>query len=324
MKAAYISIGSNMGNKVENLRKALVLTDSAENIRLTKISSFYETEPWGRQNQPHFLNATAEILTGLSPENLLKTLLNIENIMGRVRKEHWGERIIDIDIIHYEGENIKSENLTLPHPYFSERNFVLIPLFEIEPKLVINDISIKKYLKKSKDNLKVTKAKGSPKDFDMTLIAAVDKNRGIGFENKILYTIKSDLKYFRQNTLNSIIIMGKNTFHETGVLDERKIIVMTKTENFDGKIYSVKSVLDLFNLLDNFNSEKIFIAGGEAVYDCLLPYANTALVTHILSEKKADKFFPVLYDFKLQEMRFSEEQGAKFAFSKYVKEYKNA
>lgn len=320
MKEAYISIGSNIGDRCENLRKALVLINENQNITLTKVSSFYETAPWGKENQPQFLNAAAKILTGLTPENLLKTLLNIEKNMGRIRKEHWGERIIDIDIIHYEGENIKTQNLTLPHPYFAERNFVLIPLFEIAPKLFINNVPLKTYLKKSKDKLPVTKVKGSPKDFDITVIAAMDKNRGIGYKNKILYKIKKDLKYFRENTLNSITIMGKNTFKETGILDKREIAVMSKSENFKGVSYTAKSALDLFSFFDNRERKKIFAAGGEQIYSLLLPYANSAFVTQILSERTADKFFPALYDFKLTEMRFSEENGIKFAFSKYLKE----
>lgn len=324
MKAAYISIGGNLGDRCENLRKALLLVQESENITLTKVSSFYETTPWGNQNQPLFFNCAAKILTDLSPENLLETLQNIENKLGRVRKTHWGERVIDIDIIHYEGENRQSEFLNLPHPYFSERNFVLIPLFEIEPKLVINDISIENYLKNCKDNLPVKKIAGSPKDFDITLVAAVDKGGGIGFKNKILYKIKSDLKNFRQNTLNNIIIVGKNTFRETGLLENRKIIVLSQAENFSGdNVCTASSVLELFKILDKFHdkfpNKKIFAAGGEKIYNLLLPYATSAFVTQIFDEAKADRFFPILYDFTLNEMRFGEENNLKFAFARYLK-----
>lgn len=320
MRAAYLSIGSNMGDRCENLREALVLLHNEKNIILTKISSFYETAPWGKTDQPSFLNGAAKILTELSPKELLNILQNIENTMGRIRKERWGERIIDIDIVHYEGENIKSELLTLPHPYFAKRNFVLAPLFEIEPKLVINDIPIKKYLNECRDNLPVKKALGSPKDFKISVMAAMDKIRGIGYKNKILYKIKSDMQYFRKNTLNSVIIMGRNTFKEVGILDKRKIIVMSQTENFKGKnLYTANSVLELFKLLDNFKKEKIFIAGGEEIYKLLMPYASLSLITHISSEKTADRFFPPLYDFTLKEMRFAEENNLKFAFAKYEK-----
>lgn len=323
MKEAYISIGTNIGDRCENLRNALIKMHERENITLTKISSFYETAPWGKTDQPPFLNAATKILTALSPENLLKTLQNIENEMGRVRKEHWGERVIDIDIIHYEGANIKSENLTLPHRYFGERKFVLIPLFEIAPKLVIEDKPLNEYLKNCKDNLSVKKIDGSPKDFNMTLIAAMDSGRGIGYKNKLLRKIKSDMNFFRENTLNNIIIVGKNTFKEMGKLDKRKIIVLSKRENFAGEnLYIARSVLDLFNILDRCE-EKIFIAGGEKIYNLLLPYARAALITRIFDVKKADKFLPRLYDFSLQEIRFSEENNIKFAFSKYTKEGKS-
>lgn len=320
MKAAYISIGGNLGDKRENLRNALIKIHENENIILTEISSFYETAPWGKSNQPPFLNAAAKILTKLSPEDLLKTLQNIESEMGRVRKEHWGERLIDVDIVHYEGVSVKSENLTLPHPFFGERKFVLAPLFEIAPKLLINGVTVKEYLNNCKDKLSVKKVCGSPKDFNMTIIAAVDKSRGIGRQNKLLYKIKSDMDFFRKNTLNSVIILGKNTFKDIEKLDKRKIVVLSKSENFEGEnLYVARSVLELFDLLDKFSGDKIFVAGGEEIYDLLTPYARDALVTHIFDEKKADKFFPPLYDFSLEEMRFSEENKIKFAFSRYAK-----
>ena len=319
MKEVYISIGGNLGDKRENLRNALIKIHENKNIILTKISSFYETDPWGKTDQQPFLNAAAKILTNLSPEDLLKTLQNIEKEMGRVRKEHWGERIIDIDIVHYEGVSVKSENLTLPHPYFGKRKFVLAPLFEIAPNLIIEDAAVKDYLKNCKDGLSVKKTSGSPKDFNMTIVAAMDKSRGIGCQNKLLYKIKSDMIFFRENTLNGVIIVGKNTFNEMRKLDKRRIIVLSKSENFVGEnLYTAHSVSELFNLLDKFN-EKIFVAGGEAIYNLLMPYARTALITHIFDAKKADKFFPPLYDFSLKEMRFSEENKIKFAFSRYAK-----
>lgn len=319
MKEVYISIGGNLGDKRENLRNALIKIHENKNIILTKISSFYETDPWGKTDQQPFLNAAAKLLTNLSPEDLLKTLQNIEKEMGRVRKEHWGERIIDIDIVHYEGVSVKSENLTLPHPHFGKRKFVLAPLFEIAPNLIIEDVAVKDYLKNCKDELSVKKTSGSPKDFNMTIVAAMDKSRGIGCQNKLLYKIKSDMIFFRENTLNSVIIVGKNTFNEMRKLDKRRIIVLSKSENFVGEnLHSARSVLELFNLLDKFN-EKIFVAGGEAIYNLLMPYARAALITHIFDARKADKFFPPLYDFSLKEMRFSEENKIKFAFSRYAK-----
>ena len=135
MHTAYIGIGSNLGDREENLKKALQLMER-KGIKIKAISSFYETSPWGRTDQPGFLNAAVKAETGLSPENLLNVLLEVEKEMGRVRGEKWGPRIIDLDILLFNGEVFDSPGLKIPHPYMHEREFVLVPLSEIAPDLV--------------------------------------------------------------------------------------------------------------------------------------------------------------------------------------------
>ncbi len=130
----YLSLGSNLGDRLENLIQALKRIKEEGNL-IIRVSSVYETRPLGKTNQPDFLNLVAEVKTKLSPFLFLALLQRIENEMGRVRKEKWGPRIIDIDLIFYEDLEIESPELTLPHPLFKERAFVLIPLMEVLPKI---------------------------------------------------------------------------------------------------------------------------------------------------------------------------------------------
>lgn len=133
---AYISLGSNMGNKKENLEKAISELSQVKDTFVTKKSEIIETEPFGYKEQDDFLNACVGIKTLLSARELLKELLAIEKRMGRERKIKWGPRIIDLDIIFYGKEVIEEDDLIVPHPYMEYREFVLKPLEEIIPNFV--------------------------------------------------------------------------------------------------------------------------------------------------------------------------------------------
>lgn len=133
---AYLSIGSNIGNKVENLNQAVEYLKKDDNITVEKISSFIETEPWGKTDQDIFVNGALKIRTILSPKELVTRLLAIEEKMHRVRIEKWGPRIIDIDLIFYDNLVLEDDFVTVPHPRMEEREFVLEPLFEIAPNKV--------------------------------------------------------------------------------------------------------------------------------------------------------------------------------------------
>lgn len=140
MSRIYLSLGSNLGDRENNIEAALRLLQ--EKVRLVKRSSFYETEPVGFKDQPWFLNIAAECETDLSPLPLLQFTQGIEHQMKRVKTFVNGPRIIDIDILLYENENIKTEALTIPHPRMLERAFVLFPLYEISPNLIVSGRSI--------------------------------------------------------------------------------------------------------------------------------------------------------------------------------------
>ena len=132
----YLSLGTNMGDKKKNLLEAIEKIGKLENTKVTSQSTILETEPFGYTEQDMFLNACIEIKTLFTPQELLEKLLGLELEMGRVRTIKWGPRIIDIDILFFDDEIIQDKNLAVPHPWISERMFVLEPLCEIAPNLI--------------------------------------------------------------------------------------------------------------------------------------------------------------------------------------------
>jgi len=130
----YLSLGSNLGDRAANLRSAIGFLPAAKTA-VSKVSSFYETEPVDFHEQPWFLNCVVEGLTELGPHELLRALLEIESRMGRMREFPKGPRLIDIDILLYGDIAIGTPDLEIPHPRMLERKFVLAPLAEIAPSL---------------------------------------------------------------------------------------------------------------------------------------------------------------------------------------------
>lgn len=136
MSRAYLSLGANMGDRKDSLDEAHRRLNDSPGISVIKVSAYYETDPVGGPPQEKFLNAAMEIETTLSPEALLKRCLEVEAAMGRRRGVHWGPRVIDIDILIYDGQVIDSPTLKVPHPMMHLRRFVLEPLVELAPGLL--------------------------------------------------------------------------------------------------------------------------------------------------------------------------------------------
>ncbi|MER9297166.1 2-amino-4-hydroxy-6-hydroxymethyldihydropteridine diphosphokinase [Mesorhizobium sp. M0621] len=138
----YLSLGGNLGDPAKSMGAALRMLDADADTRVTGVSSLYRTPPWGKLDQPDFLNAAAAISTGLSPRALLDLCLDAERKLKRVREERWGPRLIDIDILVFGDRVIHETGLEVPHPRMLERAFVLAPLAEIAPGLVVSGRSI--------------------------------------------------------------------------------------------------------------------------------------------------------------------------------------
>jgi 2-amino-4-hydroxy-6-hydroxymethyldihydropteridine diphosphokinase len=134
---AYIGLGSNLGNPVATLRAAAEALAMMPDTRLGAISSFYANPPVGYVEQPDFVNAVAKVETALAPRALLDELLAIERRFGRVRDFPNAPRTLDLDVVLYSSEVVDEPGLTIPHPRMHERAFVIVPLAEIAPDLVI-------------------------------------------------------------------------------------------------------------------------------------------------------------------------------------------
>ncbi|WP_409290949.1 2-amino-4-hydroxy-6-hydroxymethyldihydropteridine diphosphokinase [Peribacillus sp. SCS-37] len=132
---AYLSLGSNIKDRLEHLTSAVRSLAGDPSVRVAKVSSIYETDPVGYTGQDCFLNIAVEVKTFLSPAELLEKCQSIERELGRKRVIRWGPRTIDLDILLYNHENIETESLSVPHPRMHERAFVLVPLLELNPSL---------------------------------------------------------------------------------------------------------------------------------------------------------------------------------------------
>jgi len=151
---AYLSLGSNLGDRLSNLEMAVLKMGESDSITLLELSPVYETEPVGKEDQPWFLNSVALVETSLEPLSLLDYLLGMEKVMGRQRDVKWGPRNVDLDILLYDDLIIDTDRLTLPHPQMHKRRFVLLPLVRMNPDLLhpLLNKTVKELLVKCEDS----------------------------------------------------------------------------------------------------------------------------------------------------------------------------
>lgn len=141
MKTAFLGLGTNIGNRKENLDRAVEALGHLPKTTVAAVSSIYETEPWGYMGQANFLNLCVRIETELSPHALLGACLGIEAAFGRERSFPNAPRILDIDVLLYEDAVLSEDELTLPHPRMNERGFVLVPLRDLLPDLRFSGVN---------------------------------------------------------------------------------------------------------------------------------------------------------------------------------------
>jgi 2-amino-4-hydroxy-6-hydroxymethyldihydropteridine diphosphokinase len=134
---AFLGLGGNLGNPAATMKSAIQALHARDDVTVETVSSLYRTPPWGKLDQPDFINAVAAVRTRLAPHQLLELCLEIERMHKRERRERWGPRPIDLDVLLYGEEELQDDQLQIPHPRMAERAFVLVPLLELAPKLVI-------------------------------------------------------------------------------------------------------------------------------------------------------------------------------------------
>jgi 2-amino-4-hydroxy-6-hydroxymethyldihydropteridine diphosphokinase len=153
---ALIAIGSNLGDRFKNICEAVRLMEEHPLVKIGRLSHFYETEPLTLKNQKQnwYLNCVVKVKTSLNPIRFFQLLQNIENMLGRVRTQKWAARTIDLDLLFFDDEIIRTDSLTLPHPQLHLRRFVLEPLLEIAPDYIhpVKGASIKALHHKLRDN----------------------------------------------------------------------------------------------------------------------------------------------------------------------------
>jgi len=140
MSLVFIALGANLGNPLKQAQDAIESVNQLQSTKAIQISPFYRSKPLGPQDQPDYLNAVIKATTDLSPIDLLHALQQIEKDLGRVRKENrWGPRTLDLDILLYDKIQMNSEHLTIPHYDMKNREFVLYPLYDLDPQLILPD-----------------------------------------------------------------------------------------------------------------------------------------------------------------------------------------
>ena len=312
MLTAYIGLGANLGNRGETMRAALRRMAACPNLCVEQVSSFYETPPWGKTDQPVFLNAAACISFDGTPHELLGELQRIEQELGRVRREHWGARTIDLDILQIEGVTCADGELTLPHPYLTERAFVLVPLAEIAPDLLTHGKRIVQWLAEA-DRDGIARAPELSAPYPLEIIAACDEAGGIGRNGGLLTYCAEDMAHFRRTTMDGIVIMGRRTMESLPArrpLAGRENVVLSQTvERAEGFhiVHDLAALWALLGVLTQDALRTIFAIGGAACYRLLLPYVRRAYVTRLTGTYAADVFLPALDGFALTERRRGED-----------------
>ena len=301
----YLSLGANLGERGETLREALRQLSQLPETRLTAVSPFYETAPWGKLDQPAFLNAAAAVKTTLTPQQLLHGCQRIERALGRVRHEHWGARTIDIDLLYIAGVSLVNPELVLPHPYLTQRAFVLRPLADIASELVIEGRPVREWCRSVEDQ-EVSPAAELSDPWPLSMIACIDEGRGIGYRGELLVHLPEDMKHFRALTEGHVVIMGRRTMEslpgKRPLVNRQNIVLSRQLEGAEGFLIC-HSLPDLWRALGRLRAEKpqrkLWCIGGEELYRALLPYAHEVCLTRLKAVYPADCFFPPLDDFSL-------------------------
>ena len=350
----YLSLGANLGARAQTLREALRRLAQLPGTRLSRASSFYETAPWGKTDQPPFLNGAACLSTRLAPEALLAACQEIERALGRVRHEHWGARTLDIDLVYgvcgAQVVRAATPRLTLPHPYLLERAFVLVPLAEIAPELVLAGRPIAAWCEENGAQ-QVRRSEETAQPWPLRLIACIDRGRGLGRAGRLLYDLPEDLARFRAltQTPGSVLVMGRRTAESLPggrPLAGRLHLVLSRQlaareRSAEGAADGARFVCwaaadaasggspreDVFHLLPDVPALRaaltalwrdeprrpVWVIGGAAVYRALLPFVGEAYLTEVAAERPADVFLPELAGFSLAERRLAATPGVTFS-----------
>jgi 2-amino-4-hydroxy-6-hydroxymethyldihydropteridine diphosphokinase len=297
LTTAYLALGSNVGDRLENMRSALRMLEAGGDLIVLQVSPAYENRAIGMGEADPFLNAVAEINTSLSAEALLDRGFEVESRLGRVRTGSWAPRTMDIDLLLYGQVHMETDRLQIPHPRIAERDFVVFPLLEIAPDLQIDGRSIQA-IASALPEVELSQLEerlwAKPQ---IRLIAAVSENRVIGKDGVLPWSIPEDWSLFLRKTRGGTLLMGRKSFlemvKEPTWQDERDYIVITSQPELI-EPYGVRTAQTVSAAIDHAKkaARPIWICGGEAIYIDALSLADQFHLTLVHAEVDGDTFFP--------------------------------
>lgn len=309
MTRVYLSLGSNLGDREGNLRKAVVCLQ--REFTLFALSSLWETEPWGYVHQPPFLNLVLSLDVPMAIEEFFAQCQAVEQTLKREKRNFWGARTIDIDIIFWGHERYQSSNLIVPHPHWHQRNFVLYPLMEVAPLMNPGDRALPFWVQRCRRDdaqaiRRVGKLEGigldatppltyvEVKEQGLTLkgIVALDSRNGLAREGKIPWNLPEDRSFFRKKTRNGILCMGRKTAEGLpSAFDpqERELWILSRTllcceRHPDALVFHHPE-----EMRDIRTNKTIWICGGRKIYEQFLPLCEEIYVTQLLENHHCDR-----------------------------------
>ena len=301
LKTVYIGLGSNMGDRLGHLRKAVCLLERMNALVVTQSSGIYENRAIGIEDGNDFCNAVIEGFTDLSPWDLLDCCQAVEQEMGRIKTDVWTNRIIDLDILWYEDFSSTEATLTVPHPHILKRDFVLKPLCSINPNLRIKIDSFDnqaKHFLKALDTSELSQIESSLWPLSrINQIVAISENYVIGKDGVLPWSIDEDWKIFLRKTRNGILIMGRLSFQEMVKEPDwdnsRTYIVLShQAPKIDHPLVNHASSLKDALLIAEASQKPIWICGGESIYRDSLNLSGAIHLTRINDTYEGDTFFP--------------------------------
>lgn len=302
LNQVYIGLGSNLGDRINNLRRSIELLESTKAVIITQASAVYENRAIGIEGGSDFYNGVIELYTNLSPLELLECCQGIERAMGRKKSDIWINRIIDIDLLAFGAHELESERLNLPHKEIFKRDFVLKPLNDIADSLEIKGQRIQEYVAtKDLTGLKETGLRLWPTN-QINQIVAVSDNGVIGNSGTLPWSIKEDWEIFLKKTKRGVLIMGRLSFDEMlkekDWADERFYIVLSKGKalKINKNVEYAQSIEEALVKAKSLN-KTIWICGGAAVYEKTFEVTEKLHLTRIHEHYQGDTFFPSHQEF---------------------------
>lgn len=298
---AYIGLGANLGDAAQTVLAAAHALTRADGVSRLRLSPLYDTSPVGCTG-PDYVNAVAEIHTSLSASALLATLQGIEQAHGRERPYRNAPRTLDLDLLWYGGQTITQADLIVPHPRMHERAFVLQPLQDLAPELILAQGTLADLLTRCADQ--AIRPLPRPSFFTsetamsalppIRLVVAYTDNRVIGRDGGMPWHLPGDLAHFKRSTLGNPILMGRKTWLSLGrPLPGRRNLVLSRDASF------AAAGAERFASLDEAlaacqDAERICVIGGEQIFRLALPLADELIATEIHAQIEGDTWFPEL------------------------------